>query len=147
VKADPLIPVLIFVSVCTQYMHQPVRCAVQWASYSEAGPKLTDNEAGYGHSIILVNSDDSCDLRSVSMLCRTNLWRTKPKARGGTNVVRFPMFRFAGAAATENHRQDPVANCARSHVTSSAGLPGSLVAVPKYFTSSDRTLLRIKRSS
>lgn len=44
---------------------------------------LTDSEAGYGHSIILVSSDDNSDLIVASMLNRLELCGVGPDARGG----------------------------------------------------------------
>ena len=49
-----------------------------------AGLILTDSEAGYGHSIILVNSDDNSDLLSTSMLGRVTMRGVRRGARGGS---------------------------------------------------------------
>ena len=123
-------------SVCAQYpqLHQPVRCAVKRASCSKAGPELTDNEAGYGHSMILVNSDDSCDLRPVSMMCRAKMWETKLKARSGA----WPDFRCLDSRSQDRHlgngpNRAPICMFSRD----------VLVAPNRY--SSDRTLLRAKK--
>ena len=105
-------------SVCARYpqLHQPVRCAVKRASCSKAGPELTDNEAGYGHSMILVNSDDSCDLRPVSMMCRAKMWETKLKARSGA----WPDFRCLDSRSQDRHLGNRTGRpCVCSHVTPS----------------------------
>jgi hypothetical protein len=60
---------------------------------------LTDNEAGYGHSIILVSSDDKSDLIVVSMMGWLEFCRVGPDARGGACSNLFGVIAFPGNRA------------------------------------------------